>query len=177
MSRCAAMLRALALGCACHLATGCSKDPGAHDIRAVARSADSAASAASPTCDRHVLAPEDFAGILRAPITLAEAVPGDAQSCEFKTAGFPAITVSLRPGLGRTTVEAWASGKMPLPSSPLAGVGEAAVWQEALHEVIAQKNALLCDIQVRAGGGDLAIASSALPAALGALCNRIFAAS
>jgi hypothetical protein len=42
--------------------------------------------------------------------------------------------------------------------------------------VIAQKNALLCDIQVRGGGSDLAISSSALPAALGVLCNRIFAA-
>jgi hypothetical protein len=57
----------------------------------------------------------------------------------------------------------------------LTGVGEAAVGQETLHEVIAQENALLCDIQVRAGGSDIAITSSALPAALGALCNRIFA--
>jgi hypothetical protein len=68
------------------------------------------------------------------------------------------------------------AGKMPLQSSPLPGVGEAAVWQDSLHEVIAQKNALLCDIQVRGGGSDLAISSSALPAALGVLCNRIFAA-
>jgi hypothetical protein len=65
---------------------------------------------------------------------------------------------------------------MPLTTSPLSGVGEAAVWQDSLHEVIAQKNALLCDIQVRGGGSDLAISSSALPAALGVLCNRIFAA-
>jgi hypothetical protein len=136
----------------------------------------SAPTAAASVCDRRVLNPQDVAGILSAPIAGTQPLPGDAQSCEFTTAGFPAITVSVRPGLGRATVEAWEAGKMPLASSPLTGVGEAAVWQEALHEVIAQKNALLCDIQVRAGGGDLVITSSALPAALGALCNRIFAA-
>lgn len=117
-----------------------------------------------------------MAGILSAPITESKPLAGDAQSCEFSTASFPAITVSVRPGLGRTTVEAWASGKMPLTTSPLPGVGDAAVWQDSLHEVIAQKNALLCDIQVRGGSGDLAANSNALPAALGALCNKIFAA-
>ncbi len=122
------------------------------------------------------LRPEDLGGILSAPITGTKPVPGDTQSCEFTTASFPAITISIRPGLGRSTVDAWATGKMPLASRPLPGVGDAAAWQEELHEVIAQRNALLCDIQVRAGGGDLAIASSALPGALGGLCNRIFAA-
>ncbi len=155
---------------------GCSKHPGAAKAAGGAKVASSAPTVASSVCDRHILKPEDVAGVLRASITGTQPLPGDAQSCEFTTAGFPAITVSVRPGLGRTTVDAWVTGKMPLPSSPLTGVGEAAVWQEALHEVIAQKNALLCDIQVRAGGGDFAIASSALPAALGALCNRIFAA-
>jgi hypothetical protein len=127
-------------------------------------------------CDRHILQAEDVAGILNAPITAAKSLAGDAQSCEFSTASFPAITVSVRPGLGRTTVEAWASGKMPLTTSPLPGVGEAAVWQDSLHEVIAQKNALLCDIQVRGGSGDMAVNSNALRATLGALCNKIFAA-
>jgi hypothetical protein len=117
-----------------------------------------------------------MSGILSAPITGSQPLAGDAQSCEFTTASFPAITVSVRPGVGRATVEVWASGKMSLAGSPLTGVGESAVWQDALHELIAQKNALLCDIQVRAGGSDLAISPSALPAALGALCNRIFAA-
>lgn len=65
---------------------------------------------------------------------------------------------------------------MPLTASPLAGVGDAAVWQASLHEVIAQQHNLLCDIQVRGGAGDIALANEALPKALGALCNRIFAA-
>jgi hypothetical protein len=166
----------MALACACYVLTGCSHGAQAAGSGNPVPGTSSAQGAAMAVCDRYILKPEDLAGILRAPITGTKQVPGDAQSCEFGTASFPAITISIRPGLGRTTVDAWATGKMPLASSPLAGVGDAAVWQEELHEVIAQKNALLCDIQVRAGAGDLAIASSALPAALGGLCNRVFAA-
>jgi hypothetical protein len=164
----------LASGFACALLAACSyhTEPGtgAH-VTAVGSDAPTTNTA----CDRHILKAEDVAGILSTPITETKSLAGDAQSCEFSTTGFPAITVSVRPGLGRTTVEAWATGKMPLTTSPLPGVGEAAVWQDSLHEVIAEKNALLCDIQVRGGGSDLALSSNALPAALGALCNKIFA--
>jgi hypothetical protein len=166
----------MALGCACYLLTGCSHGAQAAASANPAHGTSSALSVATAVCDSHSLKPEDLAGILSAPITGTQPVPGDTQSCEFATAGFPAITISIRPGLGRSTVDAWQTGKMPLASSPLPGIGDAAVWQEELREVIAQKNALLCDIQVRASGGDLAITSSALPAALGGLCNRIFAA-
>jgi hypothetical protein len=65
---------------------------------------------------------------------------------------------------------------MPLKGEPLPGVGDGALWVDTLHELIAQKNAVLCDIQVRGGGRDLALGSDALPGALGALCNKIFAA-
>ncbi|MEP6549130.1 MAG: hypothetical protein ABJD53_16855 [Gammaproteobacteria bacterium] len=131
--------------------------------------------AAEPACE-YVLKIEDVAGLLNAPITATRRVSGDAQSCEFLTAGFPAITVSVRPGLGQSTVEAWTSGKMPLKVSPLTGIGDAAVWQESLHELIAEKNGLLCDIQVRGSADDLALGTQTLPDALGALCNKIFAA-
>jgi hypothetical protein len=174
MNRAPAKFKLLAYAGACALLMACSHATGSGPAGAGAALASGAAAAGS-VCDRHVLKSEDVAGILSAPITGTKPLPGDAQSCEFSTASFPAITVSVRPGLGRTTVEAWATGKMPLTTSPLSGVGEAAVWQDSLHEVIAQKNALLCDIQVRGGGSDLAISSSALPAALGVLCNRIFA--
>jgi hypothetical protein len=130
---------------------------------------------AASVCNRHILRVEDVAGILTTPITGTQPLPGDAQSCEFVTATFPAIIVSVRPGLGRTTVDDWATGKMPLNSGPLPGVGDDAVWLDTLHEVIAQKNALLCDIQVRGGGSDLALNSMALSGVLGALCNKIFA--
>jgi hypothetical protein len=119
---------------------------------------------------------QDVAGLLHAPITHTTAVAGDAQSCAFLTTGFAAITVSVRPGLGRASLEAWSTGKMPLAVRTLAGIGDAAVWQDTLHEVIAQQDNLLCDIQIRAGAGDIAAAVDALPEALGALCNRIFAA-
>lgn len=177
MSGPALFSKAIALGCIGLVLMGCAKGPSGHGTTAATPTSRAASAVAGSACDRHVVTAEDFAGILKAPITATEPLPGDAQSCQFKTDGFAAITVSIRPGQGRTTVEAWASGKMNLPTSPLTGIGESAVWQETLHEVIAQKNALLCDIQVRAGGDDLAMASNALPAALGALCNRIFAAS
>ena len=166
----------MALACVCHVLAGCSHGTQAAATGNPAQRTSSSLGVATAVCDSHSLKPEDLAGILSAPITATKPVAGDSQSCEFTTASFPAITISIRPGLGRTTVDAWETGKMPLASSPLPGIGDAAVWQEELHEVIAQKNALLCDIQVRAGGGDLAIASSALPAALGGLCNRVFAA-
>jgi hypothetical protein len=159
---------ALAIGWVLLAATGCSKTgvaakPGALQAR-------------SP-CEAPMLKASDLAGILTAPIVRASPVPGDAQSCEFLTASFPAITVSLRPGLGRSSLDAWATGKMPFSAAPLAGVGEQAVWQDSLHEVIARKEDLLCDIQVRGGGGDIALAADSLPRAIGALCNKIFGAS
>jgi hypothetical protein len=161
----------LAAMCALALLAGCSKSepPGSSS------KGSGATLAATPSlCDRHVLKIEDLGGILSAPITETQPLPGDAQSCEFVTAAFPAIIVSVRPGLGRTTVDAWATGKMPLQSTPLPGVGDAAVWLETLREVVAQKNAVLCDIQVRGGGSDLLLNSKALQGAVGALCNKIF---
>jgi len=162
--------------CALGVLTGCSKSPAPAKTETVARGAGGTLAVATSVCDRHILKPEDVGGILNAPVTGTEPLPGDAQSCEFTTAAFPAIIVSVRPGVGRTTVDAWATGKMPLQTTPLAGVGDAAVWQDTLHEIIAQKDAILCDIQVRGGGSDLALNDKVLPMAVGALCNKIFAA-
>jgi hypothetical protein len=118
----------------------------------------------------------DLDGLLQAPITHATDLAGDGQSCAFLTTGFSAITVSVRPGLGRASLDAWVAGKMSLAVTPLPEVGDAAVWQDTLHEIIARKNDLLCDIQVRGASDDIAVPQEALPRALGALCNRIFAA-
>jgi hypothetical protein len=117
-----------------------------------------------------------MSGLLHAPIADMTAVAGDPQSCAFLTTGFAAITVSVRPGLGRTTLDAWITGKMPLAARPLDEVGDAAVWEDTLHEVIARRDNLLCDIQVRGGADDIAATAGALPKALGALCNQVFAA-
>jgi len=168
------LIRLLAIGLACCAMTGCSKNAqsGQTDKGKIPGSVPAARS----VCNPPILKPADVAGLLSAPVTDTRPVPGDPQSCEFTTASFPAIIVSVRPGLGRSTVDAWATGKMPLETRPLAAVGDSAVWQETLHEVIARKNDLLCDIQVRSGGSDLAIGTDVLPAAVGALCTRIFAA-
>jgi hypothetical protein len=128
-------------------------------------------------CDTLVLKVADFNGLLQAPITHATRLAGDGQSCAFLTTGFSAITVSVRPGLGKASLEAWSTGKMPLPVRPLDHVGDAAVWQDTLHEVIARKDDLLCDIQIRGGNDDIAVAADTLRGKLGALCNRIFAAA
>jgi hypothetical protein len=127
-------------------------------------------------CERLVLKVADLSGFLQAPITHATALAGDDQSCAFLTSGFSAITVSVRPGLGKASLEAWSTGKIPLPVRPLDNVGDTAVWQNTLHEIIAQKNDVLCDIQIRGGNDDIAVAADALPGKLGALCNRIFEA-
>ena len=132
---------------------------------------------APATCDAQPVKVKDVAGILVAPITELKPVSGDSQSCQYSTGSFPAITISARPGLGQSTVDAWIAGRMPLKASPMNGVGDAAAWQPSLHELIAQRHNLLCDIQVRGGVSDIALPVDALPGALSALCNIIFAAA
>ncbi|HTD72494.1 MAG TPA: hypothetical protein VK652_03130 [Steroidobacteraceae bacterium] len=158
----------LLLLAACATCASCAKQPSA--------SLASASAAAPPSpCETLVLKAADLGGLLQAPITHATDLAGDGQSCAFLTTGFSAITVSVRPGLGRASLDAWAAGKMSLAVTPLPGVGDAAVWQDTLHEIIARKSDLLCDIQLRGVSEDIAVAQDALPRALGALCNRIFA--
>jgi hypothetical protein len=135
-----------------------------------------AKSAAPSVCARDLLPKAELAAVLKAPITGQKPIAGDPQSCEYTTAGFSGITISVRPGLGGTTVDAWATGKMPLEVQPLSNVGDRAVWQDTLHELIAQQHNLLCDIQVRGSGQEIAVAADALPQAVGKLCDKIFAA-
>lgn len=167
---------ALVTLCIGFYSAGCSRSALPAHAAFVAETTAHTPAAVTSICDRHVLKFEDMAGILRIPITGTTPLSGDNQSCEFSTTAFPGIIVTVRPGLGRTTLDEWAAGKMPLESVPLTGVGDTAVWIQPLHEVISQKNAILCDIQIRGGGSDIALDSTALAAAVGALCNKIFAA-
>ena len=159
----------LLLTAACLSLASCTKNP--------KPSAASATPAPLSACETLVLKTPDVAPLLTAPITRATSLAGDGQSCAFLTTGFSSVTVSVRPGLGRASLDAWSNGRMPLAARPLMGVGDAAVWQDTLNEIIAQKNDLLCDIQLRGSGDDIAVGSEILPSKLGALCNRIFAAS
>ncbi|MGH7669823.1 MAG: hypothetical protein ACRENQ_10060 [Gemmatimonadaceae bacterium] len=145
-----------------------------------ANSGQAAARAASPNvgnaCDQKLLNAADAAAILGAPITRTATLEGDPESCAFTTAELATLTVSLRPGLGRTTVATWKSGRMPVTAKPLAGVGDDAAWAADLHEVIAERDDLLCDIQAGEGARNSPRASpDAEQRALGALCNKIFA--
>lgn len=135
-----------------------------------------ARSAALTVCARDLLPKAELSALLKAPISGQKPIAGDPQSCEYTTAGFSGITISIRPGLGGTTVDAWATGKMPLQVRTVPNVGDKAVWQDTLQELIAQQHNLLCDIQVRGGAQEIGMAADALPTATGKLCNRIFAA-
>lgn len=131
-------------------------------------------SAPANPCDRQVITEADLAGILSAPIVARKPIPGDAQSCTFETTGFPSVTVSVRPGVGRATVDTWLAGKMPLNAIPITGVGDRAAWQADLHEIIAQRNDVLCDIQAAGATRDFNGEPADLPKRLGAVCDRIF---
>jgi hypothetical protein len=131
---------------------------------------------AGNACDRRLVTKDDVAGIFLEPIARVKslAADGDAQSCAFETAGFASVTISLRPGLGNATVDTWASGRMPASATPLAGVGDRAVWSAQLEEVIATKNNMLCDIGV-SGPPGASPPDDVVRKRLGDLCNKIFA--
>jgi hypothetical protein len=170
------MIAWMALGCALSTLSGCSKVAGLGGTSAAAAGAAAVAGSGN-ACERKLISTADVAGIFGTPIIGigGKTIPGDTQSCTFETSSFPSITITLRPGVGAQTVDTWASGKMPMKTTPLAGVGEQAAWQPELHEVIAQKNNLLCDIQASGSGGDFTDQPEALQKKLGALCNKIFA--
>jgi hypothetical protein len=137
--------------------------------------ASAAASSPAPAgnaCDRKLLTAADVTDLLGAPVTETKTIPGDAQSCEFGTAGYNSVTVTIRPGLGDVTVQTWVDGKMPVSAAPMSGVGDRAAWVAELSEVVATKANLLCDIQVSGGSKR----SATQQAAIGALCNKVFAA-
>jgi hypothetical protein len=161
---------AFTAGCRRTDASGTASQPG--------HARDAAAAAAVATaCDRGLVTRDDVAAILRDPIATMKslAADGDPQACEFVTAGFASVTISLRPGLGNTTAATWASGRMPMPAETLRGVGDRAVWSAELKEVIATKNDLLCDIGVGSPPG-ASLSSSVFKQRLGELCNKVFAA-
>lgn len=131
-----------------------------------------AAAGSGNACDRKLLTAADVAPLLAEPIATVKAIRGDPQSCEFTTTNFSSVQVALRPGLGPMTLDAIIAGKTNQSVTPLAGVGERAVWDPILKEVDAEKKGLLCDISAAgpATGG-------ATREKVGALCNKIFAAS
>ncbi len=142
------------------------------------RNVHSSASRASPAstqsgtaCERNLITKEDVAGLLTEPIAKVESLKGDPQSCVFTTSGFSSVTVSLRPDVGDTTVEAWLTGKMNVPATAVTGVGEKAAWTPMLKELNASHHNLLCDI-----GATGPATGAATQEKIVALCTKIFAA-
>jgi hypothetical protein len=153
--------------------TGCSKPAGGAGASGGPAAATQTASVPVGTaCDRKLITQADIAPLLSEPIASMKTLEGDGQSCVFTTSGFSSVTVSLRPGLGDITVQQTLSGATNVGGTPLAGVGDKAVWTPILKEVNATKNDLLCDIQ---GSGPAT--GGMTEDKVAALCNKIFAAS
>lgn len=131
----------------------------------------SAPTPAGNPCERKLVSAADVAGIMTSVVVKTEPLEGDPQSCVFSTALQSHITVMVRPGLGNVTVSSWEKGQMNLPTTPLRGVGDRAVWQDTLNEVIATKDDVLCDINVIGPPGT---AAAGAQKRLGDLCNTIF---
>jgi hypothetical protein len=127
--------------------------------------------AAGNPCERKLVSQADVEGIMTSPVVKMEPLEGDPQSCLFSNGMQAHITVTLRPGLGNVTISAWEKGQMNLPTSPISGVGDRAVWQDTLNEVISTKNDVLCEIGV---SGPPGTAAADAQKRLGDLCNTIF---
>jgi hypothetical protein len=156
-------------------AAACSRHPSSTGGGASSRGSAAATDGLGSACKRKLLTADDVAGVLHAPSTVEE-VPGDNDStCRFTTADYGSVSVTLRPGMGKTSLTIWKSGKMPVTGVAEQGVGDEAVWVEGLHEVVARKNDLLCDIQVSGLDRNRPRASIAdQRRGVGALCNKIF---
>lgn len=167
------MLSAIAACMCCSIAACSQQSPGAG--ASSGQPTGSSSAAPGNACERKVITAQDVAALFTVPITTSKNIPGDPQSCEFSTAGFSSVTISVRPGHGMAAVGMYTSGKMSEfeQSVPLTGVGDAAVRSLLLNRIVARKGDLLCEITGPGNGkgaGDPAIHI------LGALCNRIFAA-
>lgn len=141
-------------------------------LPACARSGAAVPRPLPPTvCDRGIVTAADLAGLIAGPVT-SKTLEGDPQSCQLSGSAFASLTISVRPGLGDVTVRTWAENRMPAAARPVPGVGDRAVWQDTLHELIATKNNMLCDIGASGANGS----SAEIQQRLGALCQKVFAA-
>lgn len=122
-------------------------------------------------CERGVVTAADVSDLVAGPLAM-KVVPGDPQSCQFAGANQASMTITVRPGLGDVTVETWAKGKMPVPVTAVPGVGDRAVWQDTLRELIATRRNVLCDVQTTGAAGS----PEELQKRFGVLCEKIWAA-
>jgi len=166
-------LLAAAACISCAIAACSQQAPGAST--SIGQAAVQATALPGNACDRKLITAQDVASLFNEPIAGSKNIPGDPQSCEFSTAGFSSLTISVRPGHGMAAVGTYTSGKMDEfeKSAPLTGVGDAAVRSLLLNRIVARKDDLLCEIT---GPGNVRGADDPAIQTLGSLCNRIFAA-
>jgi hypothetical protein len=165
-------MRALVLLSLAVLMAGCSKAappsaanaPAAPAVTPSASDSGGASSGGAAACDG--LSEADVQPLLTGPITSVKPAPSDADSCVFATAGLSSISVTVRSSGGKETLESWHKG----PVTPVPGVGDDAVWEPDLKEVVASKGDTLCT--VTAMGSEVAPAT---PTTEGALCSKVFA--
>lgn len=170
------ILMYILVGCWPPVLTSCGRGHAA-EAGMASMSAGAARLTAGSACDRGWLTVGDVDAVVRDRIDGNAPVPGDPESCTFAEAGGGSITVTVRRGLGRVTVDSWRLGRMPAPAAPMPGVGDEAVWVGALREVIAERDDLLCDIQASGLLHDTSDAAGPERDRLGALCRRIFVAA
>jgi hypothetical protein len=72
----------------------------------------------------------------------------------------------VRSSGGKDTLQSWHKG----PVTPVAGIGDDAVWEAAIQELVASKGDVLCT--VTAMGPEVAPATATTE---GALCSKVFA--
>lgn len=146
---------------------GCSKTASSSgEIAAGPVKVLTSTSGVGSACERQLISQADVQPLLAGPITSVKPLTSDAESCMFATAGFSSISVTLRPGAGKQTMESWHKG----PATPLPGVGDDALWESDLKEVVASKGDTLCTVTAMGPEVGPATAESE-----GALCNKIFA--
>lgn len=122
-------------------------------------------------CDSKVVAPDDLTTVLHGTITV-KTLPGDPQTCEFSAEALSSVSVTVRPGLGDVTVSDWTGGTAAIDASAIDGIGDRAVWESTLHELIATRHNVLCDIGSQGATGTQAD----LQKKFAQLCDKIWAA-
>lgn len=123
-------------------------------------------------CERKIVTVEDVSDLFSGPVTM-KPLEGDPQSCVFDGPNaYTHVRVTVRPGLGDVTVNSWINGTVPVPGTSVSGIGDRAVWQDTLRELIATKHNVLCDIGVEGASGSTADVQKKFAA----LCGRIWAA-
>ena len=163
-------MRALVLLPLTLIITGCSQSAAPSGGNAALAPAGAAVTPtsgdASTAVGCHGLSQADVQPLLSGPITAVKPAPSDPDTCVFSTAGFSSISVTVRSSGGKDTLQSWHKG----PVTPVPGVGDDAVWEAGIQELVASKGDVLCTVS--AMGSEVAAATATTESAV---CSKVFA--